>query len=658
MRPSPHSMMGSDSSALDGVRLPRAGTSGVGVQRQVPPPGRLVSPDHRRRGVLGLIPPLAHPPARRPHDPRQGHRAQVTVLGSIMIGAAFANAALSLAERWLSSGIGEGLIYDLRVALFDHVQRMPIAFFTRTQTGALISRHEQRRDRRAAAPSPARSGSVVSNVVVLVTTLIAMVVLEWRLTLRRAGRCCRVFVMPAKRVGRRLQAITREGFDLNASMNTHDDRAVQRVRRAAGEAVRPPATTSPTSSPTGPGGCATSACAARCTAARSSSRSALVGAVGTAAVYRHRRPARDQRRDLARHPRGARRLRHPDLHAAHEPHQRPGRPHDGVRLVRPGVRGARRAQRHRRPARRRRPDRPGGTDRARRRVVPLPGGHDVSRGVARGGRAADRCPTTPARSVLTRHLGRDRAGPARRAGRPVRCGQDHASARSMPRLYDVTGGARPRRRHTTCATSPRRRCATPSAWSARTRTCSTSRSATTCATPAPTPPTTRSRPPAGPPRSTTSSPRCPTATTRSSASAGYRLSGGEKQRLAIARMLLKDPAIVDPRRGDQPPRHRERACSCRTALAAALPGRTSIVIAHRLSTITRRRPDPRARRGRDRRARHATTSCSPPAASTPTSTARWFVGRRPGPEAMTGKRSGRPPSSKRGPTRSRRTAGR
>ena len=63
---------------------------------------------------------------------------------------AFANAVLSLVQRWFSARIGEGLIYDLRVALFDHVQRMPIAFFTRTQTGALQIAAQQRRDRRAA----------------------------------------------------------------------------------------------------------------------------------------------------------------------------------------------------------------------------------------------------------------------------------------------------------------------------------------------------------------------------------------------------------------------------------------------------------------------------------------------------------------------------
>ncbi len=135
-----------------------------------------------------------------------------------MAGAAVAIAGLSLWERFLSSKIGEGLIYDLRVALFDHVQRMPVAFFTRTQTGALISRMNN--DVIGAQRAVTQTlGSVVSNVVVLGTTLTAMFVLEWRLTLL-ALLLLPVFVIPAKRVGRRLQSITRESFDLNASMNT------------------------------------------------------------------------------------------------------------------------------------------------------------------------------------------------------------------------------------------------------------------------------------------------------------------------------------------------------------------------------------------------------------------------------------------------------
>jgi ATP-binding cassette subfamily B protein len=134
-----------------------------------------------------------------------------------MIGAALVQGLLSLIERWLSSRIGEGVIFDLRTRLFDHVQRMPIAFFTRTQTGALVSRlnNDVIGAQRALTGT---LGSVVSHVVTLVSTVIAMIILEWRLTLL-ALVMVPIFIIPAKRVGRRMQALTREGMDLNASMN-------------------------------------------------------------------------------------------------------------------------------------------------------------------------------------------------------------------------------------------------------------------------------------------------------------------------------------------------------------------------------------------------------------------------------------------------------
>ena len=142
----------------------------------------------------------------------------LTICALGMAAAAVAIAAFGLVERWLSSTIGEGLIFDLRAALFDHVQRMPVAFFTRTQTGALISRLNN--DVIGAQRAVTQTlGSVVSNVIVLGTTLTAMFFLEWRLTLL-ALILLPIFVLPAKAVGRRLATITRESFDLNASMNT------------------------------------------------------------------------------------------------------------------------------------------------------------------------------------------------------------------------------------------------------------------------------------------------------------------------------------------------------------------------------------------------------------------------------------------------------
>jgi ATP-binding cassette subfamily B protein len=148
----------------------------------------------------------------------EGNRGQLHLLAGLVVAAAVADAALAFAERWYSSRIGEGLIFDLRVALFEHVQRMPIAFFTRTQTGSLISRlnNDVIGAQRAMT---ATLGSVVSNVIVLATTLGAMFVLEWRLTVL-ALVLLPLFIVPAKRVGRRLQAITRESMNLNAAMNT------------------------------------------------------------------------------------------------------------------------------------------------------------------------------------------------------------------------------------------------------------------------------------------------------------------------------------------------------------------------------------------------------------------------------------------------------
>ncbi|MCP3853985.1 MAG: ABC transporter ATP-binding protein [Actinomycetia bacterium] len=145
-------------------------------------------------------------------------RGLVTTLALLMVVVALIEAVLNLLERWWSSQIGEGVIYDLRAALFDHVQRMPLSFFLRTQTGALISRlnNDVIGAQRALTGT---LGSVVSNVITLVTTLVAMALLEWRLTLL-ALLVLPAFILPTRRVGTRLQELTREGMNLNAAMNT------------------------------------------------------------------------------------------------------------------------------------------------------------------------------------------------------------------------------------------------------------------------------------------------------------------------------------------------------------------------------------------------------------------------------------------------------
>ena len=169
-------------------------------------------------GVLGLVPPLLFREIIDDAIP-DGDRGLLTVLAALIVGAALADAGLSLVERYWSSRIGEGLIYDLRVALFDHVQRMPIGVLHPDADRRADQPHEQRRDRRpAGGHRHARLGRVERDRCSL-TNVAAMVVLEWRLTLL-ALVLLPLFIIPAKRVGRRLQALTRERMDLNASMNT------------------------------------------------------------------------------------------------------------------------------------------------------------------------------------------------------------------------------------------------------------------------------------------------------------------------------------------------------------------------------------------------------------------------------------------------------
>ena len=218
MRMGPHMMMPGDSDAVRGKKL----------QRQSLRRAWQFARPYRRTIVLflsaimlaalvELVAPFAF---RRILDDAipNGDRGLITVLAIVVVVAALADAGLAIVQRWCSAHIGEGLIYDLRVALFAKVQRMPIAFFTRTQTGALTSRLNN--DVVGAQTAVTSTlGSVVSNVVVLITTLAAMAVLEWRLTLL-ALVLLPIFIVPAKRVGRRLQAISRENMATNAEMNS------------------------------------------------------------------------------------------------------------------------------------------------------------------------------------------------------------------------------------------------------------------------------------------------------------------------------------------------------------------------------------------------------------------------------------------------------
>ena len=218
MRMGPHGMIGNDPTAVKGKHF----------DRQLARRSWAFARPHRTEillfvatlavdAVIGLAPALL---ARSIIDRAipQGNRSLAAKLAAATVIVALVDAGLGIAQRWWSARIGEGLIYELRSALFDKVQRMPVAFFTRTQTGALVSRLNN--DVVGAQNAVTSTlGSVVSNVIVLITTLIAMLALEWRITLLTLV-VLPLFIIPAKRVGRRLQEISREQMNLNAQLNT------------------------------------------------------------------------------------------------------------------------------------------------------------------------------------------------------------------------------------------------------------------------------------------------------------------------------------------------------------------------------------------------------------------------------------------------------
>lgn len=147
-----------------------------------------------------------------------GDGATVVRLALLIALIAIVEAALGILGRRLSAALGEELILDLRTAVFDHVQRMPVAFFTRTRTGALVSRLNNDVIGAQRAFSNTLS-TVVGNIVTLVLTLAVMLTLSWRITLL-ALVLLPVFVVPARRMGRRMAGMQREAAALNAAMGT------------------------------------------------------------------------------------------------------------------------------------------------------------------------------------------------------------------------------------------------------------------------------------------------------------------------------------------------------------------------------------------------------------------------------------------------------
>lgn len=128
-----------------------------------------------------------------------GSSAVVMTLALVIAAVALAEAAVALLTRWLSSTIGEGLILDLRTAVFDHVLRMPVAFFTRTRTGALVSRLGNDVMGAQRAFSDTLSG-VVANLVTLTLTLAVMLRISWQITLLSLA-LVPLFLFPARRIG-------------------------------------------------------------------------------------------------------------------------------------------------------------------------------------------------------------------------------------------------------------------------------------------------------------------------------------------------------------------------------------------------------------------------------------------------------------------------
>src|ERR671920_808502 len=165
--------------------------------------------------LIGVITPLLAGDIINRIASLDGTSGDIVRIALFIAGLAVVDAAISLGTRWYSARIGEGVIYDLRSKVFAHVQRMPVAFFTRTQTGALVSRLNNDVIGAQQAFTSTLSG-VVSNVIGLVLTAGVMLTLSWQITLLSLV-LVPLFVLPARRIGSRLQEITRESYALNAS---------------------------------------------------------------------------------------------------------------------------------------------------------------------------------------------------------------------------------------------------------------------------------------------------------------------------------------------------------------------------------------------------------------------------------------------------------
>ena len=231
-----HGLMPGDASAVEGMTLSRPTVRRIWSFAR---PYRRVLAVYLlvilAAALVAIVPPLIVRSIIDTAIPN-ADRTMITWLAALGVAAAVADAGLNVVQRVCSAYVGESLIFDLRSALFTRVIRMPIAFFTRTPTGAITSRLSN--DVVGAQTAVTNTlGSVVSNVVVLVTSLVAMLILDWRLTLL-ALIVLPLFVDPGS-PGRSSAAGHLAPADAAQRGDEHaDDGTFQRRRRAPRQAVR------------------------------------------------------------------------------------------------------------------------------------------------------------------------------------------------------------------------------------------------------------------------------------------------------------------------------------------------------------------------------------------------------------------------------------
>ncbi|MCO5614892.1 hypothetical protein L7F22_069177 [Adiantum nelumboides] len=478
--------------------------------------------------------------------------------------------------RWYSANLGESLIHQLRTTVFDHVQRMPVAFFTRTRTGALVSRLNSDVLGAQRAFSDTLAG-VVSNVVVLVLTLAAMLVISWPVTLL-VTLLLPAFLVPARLMGRRLAALERAAADHNAAMSTRMTERFSRARRHPDHAVRPPgARVRRVRRAGGPGPRDRGALGDAAVDVRDGADARVVA--GRRRRLRRRGRVRAGRGAVGGERRGARAAAHPALPAADRAGRRPDGDHDRAGQLRAGARGPRPgADDHRRPGARPVPDGPVGVEFDRVSFayptadqVSLASLEEVATLDTRGGEQVlhEVSFSAPPGAVVA-VVGSSGAGKS-------------TVAQLLARLYDVGDGAVriggvDVRELTTASVHRAVGFVTQDGHLLHDTVAANLRIGAPEATDAELWAALRRA------RLDGLVAALPDGLATVVGERGYRLSGGERQRMTIARVLLARPRIVVLDEATASLDTTSEA-AVQAALAEALDGRTALVIAHRLSTV-------------------------------------------------------------------------